>query len=245
MKKHIVTTLLMIIFMTGLGALAAFLLYNGFVRFNYPSFKEFPVQGIDVSNHQKEINWEELDKKRVQFAFIKATEGGDFKDKSFVRNWANARKLGITTGAYHFFTFCRSPEEQAANYIESVPDEADMLPPAIDLEYSGNCKLTKSKEDLLCDIETFIQIIEEHYKRRMVIYVTEDFYADVLAGKFTENYFWVRDVYTQPRTVDNRAWTFWQFSAHGRFDGIETLVDMNVFKGTKEEFQELLQARIH
>lgn len=244
MKKYIIRTLLLVITMLGLFTLIIVLLLNGFIRFNNPSLTDYPIQGIDVSNHQKIINWDKLNKERVQFAFIKATEGGDFKDKSFIQNWTNAKKENIVVGAYHFFTFCRSPEDQAQNFIESVPNEQGMLPPAIDLEYSGNCKLTKTKADLLCDIETFIEIIENHYKRKMIIYVTIDFYKDVLIGKFTDNYFWLRNIYTKPDDFNNVIWDFWQFSDRGRFDGIETLVDMNTFNGNKNDFNALLKTRI-
>lgn len=224
----------------GMGALAAYLLYNGFLRFNYPSFKEYPVQGIDVSNHQNEIDWGKLDKKRVQFALIKATEGGDFKDKSFTKNWQRAREQGIVVGAYHFFTFCKSGEEQAWNYIESVPILPNTLPPAIDLEYSGNCKLTKTKEELLRDIDVFVEIVEKHYQRKVLIYVLDNFYNDFLVGKYPDNPLWLRDVYRKPVITDNRVWAFWQYSNRGRLDGIEGFVDLNVFNGSKEEFQSLL-----
>jgi len=240
MKKHIATSLLMIICMAGIGALAAFLLYAGFLRFNYPSFSEYPVQGIDVSNHQNEIDWEKVDKHQVQFAFIKATEGGDFKDKSFIRNWVNARREGIVVGAYHFFTFCKSGEEQAQNFIETVPVEDNTLPPAIDLEYSGNCKLTKTTEELLSDITVFINILEEHYNKKVIIYVTEDFYNNILFDKYLDNPLWLRDIYAKPKTSNNRTWTFWQFGNRGKLSGIETFVDLNVYSGSTSEFQKLL-----
>lgn len=233
----------MIICLAGIGGLTAYLLYNGFLRFNYPSYAEYPVQGVDISNHQKNIDWDRLDKQQVQFALIKATEGGDFKDKSFEKNWENARKQGIVVGAYHFFTFCRSAEEQAHNFIESVPNIPGTLPPAIDVEYGGNCKLTKSKEELLCDIETFIEIIEKHYGRKVIIYVLEGFYNDFLVGKFADNPFWLRDVYRKPRTIDSRNWTFWQFSNRGRLEGIETFVDLNVFNGSEKDFRDLIDSR--
>lgn len=234
--------MLMVIFMSGLAALAALLLYNGFIRFNYPSFKEHPVQGVDVSNHQNEIDWSKLDKSRVRFAFIKSTEGGDFKDKSFERNWKAAKEQGIVVGAYHFFTFCKSGEEQARNFIESVPVEANMLPPAIDLEYGGNCKLTKSKEELLTDIRVFIRIVEEHYSQRMIIYVLEDFYNDFLIGEFPDNHYWFRGVYRKPKTDHGQEWTFWQHSNRGRMDGVDGFIDLNVYKGSEEEFAGLLKS---
>jgi lysozyme len=40
------------------------------------------VQGLDVSHHQGEIRWGEVPKS-FSFVYIKATEGGDFKDKKF------------------------------------------------------------------------------------------------------------------------------------------------------------------
>ena len=236
--------MLMVVFMSGLAGLAAFLLYNGFIRFNYPSFKEHPVQGVDVSNHQNEIDWSKLDKNRVRFAFIKATEGGDFKDKSFERNWKGAKEQGIVVGAYHFFTFCKSGEEQARNFIESVPVEENMLPPAIDLEYGGNCKLTKSKEELLTDIRIFINIIEEHYSQRMIIYVLEDFYKDFLVGEFPDNHYWFRGVYRKPKTDHGQEWTFWQHSNRGRMDGVDGFIDLNVYKGSEEEFSGLLKSSV-
>lgn len=240
MKKRIAITLIMITCMAGIGILAAFLLYSGFIRFNYPSFSEFPVQGIDVSNHQKEIDWKKIDKHQVRFAFIKATEGGDFKDKSFFKNWENARKQGIIVGAYHFFTFCKSGIEQALNFIETVPVENNTLPPAIDLEYSGNCKLTKTKDELLSDITVFIDTLEKHYNKKVIIYVTEDFYKDILFDKYLDNPLWLRNIYTKPQTYNARKWTFWQFGNRGKLKGIETFVDLNVYFGTEREFNDLI-----
>lgn len=221
------------------------LFVNGCIRFNYPPQETYPVRGIDVSNHQGVIDWEKIDTSDVQFAFIKATEGGDFKDKSFEQNWKNAKNNHIKVSAYHFFTFCRSGSEQALNFIESVPNDIDMLPPAIDLEYSGNCKLTKTKEELLADIDDFIEIIEAEYNRKVIIYVTENFYNDYLIGLYLNNPIWVRDIYTKAHVEDKREWTFWQYANNGLVDGIHTLVDLNVFNGSATDFNRFLTDRIN
>lgn len=220
------------------------LFYEGYIRLNYPSFTDYPVQGIDVSNHQKDINWEVLDKQQVQFAFIKATEGGDFKDKSFTKNWQESQQNGIIRGAYHYFTFCRDGAEQALNFIETVPNDSMMLPPVIDLEYGGNCKLTRSKEAVLIDIDTFIFMIEQEYNRKVIIYVTHDFYDDFLIGLYPDNPIWFRDIRRNPKMKENRSWLFWQFANNARLDGIETLVDLNVFDGTRDQFDNFIDKRI-
>jgi lysozyme len=37
----------------------------------------------------------------------------------------------------------------------------------------------------------------------------------------------------------SKNWTFWQYSNQGKVTGIETSVDLNVFNGSIEQFQEL------
>lgn len=57
--------------------------------------------GIDISKHQGRIHWDELSQvKRLQFIFIKATEGADIKDPNYDKNIKQARKHGIPVGSY-------------------------------------------------------------------------------------------------------------------------------------------------
>lgn len=108
MKKKYILSFLMVaalLIVAGVGLRYAF--YQGYIRMNYPSLDEYPVQGIDISHHQGMIDWKTVDKNMVQFAFIKATEGENHKDSLFLENQTQARQNGIIAGAYHYFTFCR------------------------------------------------------------------------------------------------------------------------------------------
>ncbi|MBK5720245.1 glycoside hydrolase family 25 protein [Dysgonomonas sp. Marseille-P4677] len=213
---------------------------NGYIRMNYPSFENYPVQGIDVSHHQQKINWGKLDKKAVQFAFLKATEGGNHKDSMFQENWREAIHHNIPVAAYHFFTFCKDGEEQARNYIHYVPKDSIDLPPIIDLEYGGNCAIENRKEDLISEIEKYFEIIEDHYQRKVIIYTTNEFYKNYLINQFPENPIWIRDILSEPNLPDGRNWMFWQFTNKGKLEGINTPVDLNAFNGSREEFEKLL-----
>lgn len=153
---------------------AVFLYFFEYIRFNYPDRETFPVWGIDVSHHQGDIDWQLLKSEKLAFAYIKATEGGDFKDPRFHTNWEEASRSGIARGAYHFFTFCAPGVEQAANFIQSVPIEAEALPPVIDFEFVGNCNDRPAKESLLQDIRAFVKQIELTYGQSPVFYVTYD-----------------------------------------------------------------------
>src|SRR5215212_8685170 len=78
-----------------------------------PSRWSYPVQGIDVSAHQRRIDWVRLSRQGVDFSYIKATEGCYFRDKRFIENWNGAARAGIRRGACHFFTLCKPGAEQA------------------------------------------------------------------------------------------------------------------------------------
>lgn len=68
----------------------------------------YTIHGIDVSRWQERIDWQRVAKMRdngirLQFAFIKATEGEKLVDPYFSRNWQLSRENGLLRGAYHYF----------------------------------------------------------------------------------------------------------------------------------------------
>ena len=224
-----------------LGIFLFFSLHTGLLRMNYPGKKQFPIRGIDISHHQKVIDWDELHREDIQFVFMKASEGGDFKDTLFIDNWRRADDAGLIRGAYHFFTFCRSGIEQALNFIETVPVEPGTLPPAIDLEFAGNCMARPEKDFLLRELNAFIGKIENTYRQTPILYVTYDTYDTYLRGELSHITLWIRDIYRRPSLPDNRAWMFWQYADRGRLKGITTFVDLDVFYGTHKDFAALIK----
>jgi lysozyme len=210
------------------------LFYFGLILVNEPDRQQFPIRGIDISGHQGTIDWSQLSPKTIQFVLIKATEGGDFQDQQFKTNWQNAQQRGLTVGAYHFFTFCRSGRLQAQNYINSVPKVPNALPPVIDLEFSGNCGARPTAPELFKELDDFLAIVDKFYGQPAVFYVTHEFFDRYLQHKYLDRSIWLSDFYSfgrLPTLSDGRLWTFWQYSERGRVPGISTLVDLNVFRG--------------
>ncbi len=81
------------------------------------------------------FRWHKISPQKYAFVYLKATEGGDFKDRKFQDNWLKAREHGFLVGAYHFYRLCRDGAIQAENFIATVPKKSNSLPPVIDLEY--------------------------------------------------------------------------------------------------------------
>jgi lysozyme len=211
----------------------------GIWRFNYPETEEYPVRGIDVSHHQGQIDWQAVRDSGIQFAYIKATEGQDFRDPQFSRNWRESENSGIVRGAYHFFTFGTPGRVQALNFIEAVPRDANALPPVVDFEFDGNSQQRLPRAELLGSLKVFLDTVEDYYGQRPVLYVTTESFAEYLEGEAWAYPIWVRDIFGEPGLVGGRPWTIWQYADNVRIPGIRGPVDQNALRGT---IRDLLQA---
>jgi lysozyme len=183
-------------------AVAYVLLDRGFVRFVYPSWTTYPVRGVDVSHHNGRVDWPHIRAAGYRFAYLKATEGATWRDSTFVRNREEAVRAGLVTGAYHFFTLCRPGREQARNFVAAMgaPSPAS-LPPAVDLEFGGNCGERPSREALRAELGAFLAALDSAGHPPAVLYVTEEFHRAYLDGQPVTNPLWVRSVFGRPRLV--------------------------------------------
>ncbi len=206
----------------------------------------YSVHGIDVSKYQGPIDWKAARRSGVTFAYVKATEGGDRVDDRFQDYWRSAKAAGMHRGAYHFYYFCRPAIEQARWFIRNVPREAGALPPALDMEWnpaSPTCKDRPSPEKVRSEMKIFLDTLERHYGTRPVIYTTPDFYEDNIAGHFRGETFWLRTVKAHPRVAyPGRNWVFWQYTGTGVVPGVPGDTDINVFAGSKSDWQEWISA---
>lgn len=216
----------------GAGLIAAATLAIGFAAVGWyfylphhrPALQEGERYGVDVSNHQGVIDWQAVADDDIDFAYIKSTEGGDFVDVFFERNWDQARAAGLEVGAYHFFTFCTPGDAQAANVLSVVPlDEMD-LPLALDLEFGGNCSARPTRTDMAAEVNEFIEIVEAATDEEVVLYIGEKFDAAYELKDALDRELWERRLWRRPN-VDN--WTFWQWSYRAHVNGIDGGVDLN------------------
>ena len=111
--------------------------------------------------------------------------------------------------------------------------------PAVDVEYYvlGNAKMPEPDE-IASSLQRFLDILEEHYGKKPVIYTTYKFYFRYIRGKFSDYPLWIRNTYYPP--LDIAGWSFWQYCDEGRFEGVADQkgdVDLDVFRGTEVEFQ--------
>lgn len=212
-----------------------------------PIARRHAVHGIDVARFQQSVHWPNARASGVNFAFIKATEGGDRVDEMFSSHWRGAGAAGVRRGAYHFFYHCRAPEEQARWFFKQVPRRKGDLPPVIDMEWtptSPTCTIRRSPEVIRADAEVLIRMFTDHYGTAPILYTTVDFYEDNQMWKLKGTDFWLRSVAAHPSDrYPGQHWAFWQYTSTGLIKGIEGEVDINVFAGNGAEWSDWLARR--
>lgn len=192
-----------------------------------PSLQKGEHYGIDVSSHQGEIDWPKVADDNIDFAYVKASEGGDFKDRRFAANWAAAKRAGIDRGAYHFFTLCTSGIAQARHFVGSVGDPGE-LPPAIDLELAGNCKQRPKRDVLVRELTVFIAAVEALFDEEVVLYVGDDFDRCYDVRRAFDRDLWHFRFLRRP---DVEPWQVWQVTGFAHVKGVKGRVDLDIMRG--------------
>lgn len=214
------------------------------------------VYGIDVSNHQYDIDWERLalyadstgnvapkvDSSRylqpVLFAVVKSTEGADWQAETFERNFTEAKRCGIIRGAYHFLRLS-DIDGQIKNFIEHTPLEPGDLPPVLDMELDK--RVMAKNKDLACEYaHKWLDAMEEHYGVKPMLYTYDSYYNDYLKGKGFDDYdfFIARYHEDQPRVPHLEIW---QYTEDGRAGGIRTSVDLDIFTGDYKALEKYVE----
>jgi lysozyme len=192
-----------------------------------PSRTTYPLQGIDISADQGEIDWRKVRADGADFAYIKASEGADIRDARFAENWQAAREAGLRRGATHSFTLCRLARDQATNFIATVPREANMLPAVVSLTFEDGCTAQPDRKVLLTEIALFIEMVEAHTGKAMIVYITKDFDEAYQISSAVDRSLWLRRMFLAPN-YGSHPWVIWQASNKKRIDGIAGSVDWNV-----------------
>ena len=79
----------------------------------------------------------------------------------------------------------------------------------------------------------------EHYGVRPIIYTNKDCYKLYIVDHFPESLIWMSDLHNEPNIKEN-DWVIWQFSRTGNINGINGDIDLNYFRYSFRQFNQLL-----
>ncbi len=193
-----------------------------------------PVYGIDVSEHQENVDWQQVKAAGIEFVMIRVgwrgyTQGELFADTLAQTHYAGAKAAGLKVGAY-IFSQAVTPEEgaeEAAYLLEQTKDWDINMYLALNWEYTGEESRTAAVDArTLTDItKAFCQRVEQANKRSMVYFdaylASTRLYLEELRGYP----FWLAQ-YAQEMDFSHPV-TMWQYTSTGKVPGIDGDVDLN------------------
>jgi lysozyme len=191
--------------------------------------------GIDISHHNGDINWNEVTKSKhpIKYVFIKATEGEKLVDRRFHHNWEKVTKNGYVKGAYHFYRPDINSTNQFNLFSSTVKLEKGDLLPVLDVEKSSKL----GRDNLIKGIRNWVNLCEQKYGAKPIIYTGRKFYLEFLKDDFSECPLWIAS-YSNENSIGNINWDLHQFTEKVIIKGIPENVDGNNFKGDLVKLKE-------
>jgi lysozyme len=201
------------------------------------------VAGMDVSYYDDSVDWNAAHAAGIDFAFIRVTDGTQYKDPKFAAYWQGAKAAGVLRGAYQFFRPAEDPIAQADLLLSLAPYEAGDLPPVLDVEVNGGLTTTQ----VTAAVHAWVDHMTAAIGRVPIVYA--GLYSwPTLTGSadLTSSPLWIAQ-YTTAACPNIPApwtkWLFWQHSDTGQVAGVvSSQLDLNVFNGTLDDLQQFANA---
>lgn len=205
-----------------------------FVVYDSESYRA--MRGVDVSEHQKGIDWNAVREENVEFAIIRAgyrgySEGEIYTDEYFQQNVEGALKAGLDVGVYFFSQATDESEavEEAEYLLELIEDYEISLPVFFDWEpmYEEGSRTAETDRATLTDCcLAFCKTVKEAGYESGVYFYRSLGYNHYELDKLSGLTFWAAAPGDYPDFY--YAHRFWQYSYTARISGIEADVDLDI-----------------
>lgn len=225
--------------------------------------RENSIFGIDISHYtDPKLNLSALKAKRVEFVYIKATQGISSKDKLFHKFWSGVAELPaavtISRGAYHFLSSAReaSGTAQADAFVDYVQLHGGFrpsdLPPVVDLEWDVSKDkpdrwVGHSADEIVQKTLDCLKQIEARTGRRPMLYTAKSWWSSRTVPLSRVNEFegypiWIADYNPKrkfsetPAVLPGSITAIWQFTDSAVISEQPKSYDSSIFYGSREDF---------
>lgn len=218
-----------------------FVYIDGTENITYEDENYEALQGIDVSDHQGEIDWEQVADAGYEFVFVRVgfrgygEEGTLNEDTMAIEYMKEAEKAGLEVGAY-FFSQAINEEEAAeeARFAAEIIERSGVkleLPLVYDPELAGGSAgraNNLSREQVSNNALAFKKAAEKELSCKVALYANL-FWENTYFDEEILNAFeiWYADYEETPQT--NCHFTWWQYSETGTVPGIKGNMDLNLW----------------
>ena len=182
-------------------------------------------QGIDISNWQGNVDFNQVKNSGIKIVYMKASEGTNYKDTSLEQNYSNAKGQGLKVGFYHFFRGDAIGE--ARWFVECIKNKVSDCLLALDIE--SDCGMDASTLTSACI--TFLEEVKRLTGKNVVVYTYTSFANGALDSRLSKYPVWIAH-YGVNTPGDNPIWSSWvgfQYSDQGQVSGVSGNCDVDEF----------------
>ena len=193
-------------------------------------------KGLDVSQGNGIVDWVQVRHSDYEFAFVRATEGGDVVDASFTTNRRGARTAGFDVGYSHLFRPSVPVDDQVNNFLKAVVDlEMDALCPVLVLEEGEAWNKFTVPERVQMIVE-FCSKVKRALGSTPMLSGSYTLFTQTLLshGDLALYDLWISNFNEGDPTVPKPwlTWSFWRFQRKGTVSGITGEVELSCFNGS-------------
>lgn len=186
------------------------------------------ARGIDASNFQGTIDWNQVKAAGIEFAILKVGPVYGEPDSAFERNATECERLGIPYGVY-YYSYARSVKDankEADRTLAWLGGHHPSLPVYYDLEDRYILEDSNFNKDKLAQIaQTFCNRMEA-VGLKAGIYANLNWFNNYLNSPSLSGYdHWVAQY--NWRCDYAGSYSFWQYSSRGNVPGVNGSCDMN------------------
>ncbi len=215
--------------------LSKLIMRNGYAFYEEDD-KVVSTTGIDISEFQGEIDWEQVKQADIDFAFIRVGyrtygDGIVTYDSAFQRNLEGAQKAGIKVGAYFYSQATNADEavEEADAVIDALAPYNITYPVVYDWEivHTDSARTDDVSVEALADCcVAFCERVKDSGYTPMVYQNTGTAMHKLDLPRIKDYDFWLAEYADKPSYYYD--FKIWQYSNTGHIPGIEGDVDLNI-----------------
>ena len=174
-----------------------------------PSKLEFPMQGVEISAEDGQVDFKALKATGANFAYLDASASAFARDPKFVENLEGAKAAGLQWGAVHRYDPCQPAERQSANFVTVVPRDPAMLPAAVWLDQlADDCPIKVGDAAVESELTTFLNQIETHTGKAAVLKISRRFERRYKIAARVDRNVWLEQLRFAPDYA-GRPWALW------------------------------------
>lgn len=186
----------------------------------HPSTARYRLQGIDLGEQPRPIEWGSVRAAGADFAYLVATVGVRTRDPAFEPNWQALPNAGLRRGAVHLYSLCEDGTAQGDAFNATVPRVADALPPAVDIAMREGCDAPTPGPAVTNGVRAYVKRVEAHAGKPVILRLSRDVERRYRLSTALDRPLWLTGNFLRPDYTD-RPWRLWRASDRRRVDGVE------------------------